>query len=278
MSFFEARIPGRRRFIKNGDTWAIMPGKYQLQLPGGSSWGVVGRGVVGRGWVSVGFDDEWREPTGLVLQTGADSLALALLDGHFRQQADFGLVKLPLVEGVQSSADLFFRMSNADDESSDPEQSLDAECFDMVYWCRAVSRLADDMRLEVVRTGRVDWAYEYNFGFFLRSAHADQKLFESIPSFRVPTVAADLGEMLAFIFRFQYFTDFRGALCTAIERFVRAWPTAYGPLATGALGVVLPEEEEDGGGENLGREDRRGDVRDFLEFLAEMKDDQSAED
>jgi hypothetical protein len=263
--------------VMNGDTWAIMPGEYQHQLPGGSSWGVVGRGVVGRGWVSVGFDDGWNEPVGLLIQMGADSLALALLDGHFRQEPNSRVVKLPLVADVRSSEGLFHRMANSNDESSDQERRLDAECFDMVYWCRAISRLADEMRLEVVRTGRVKWAYDYNFGFFLRSARADQKLFESIPSFRVPAVAADLGEMLAFILRFQYFTDFRGALCTTIERFVRAWPTAYGPLASGALGVLVPDIEDDGN-ENRGRKKTTVDIREFLKLLAESKDDQSAED
>lgn len=261
----------------NGDTWAIMPGQHQHQLPGGSSWEVVGRGVVSRGWVSVAFHDEWREPMGLVLQTGADSLALALLDGHFRQEPNSRVVKLPLLADVRSSEGLFHRMANSNEESSDQDRHLDAECFDMVYWCRAVSRLADEMRLEVIRTGRVKWAYDYNFGFFLKSARADPKLFESIPSFRVPAVAADLGEMLAFILRFQYFTDFRGALCTTIERFVRTWPTAYGPLASGALGVLVPDIEDDRS-ENHGHGRRTLDVRDFLNLLAESKDDQSSAD
>ena len=168
-------------------------------------------------------------------------------------------------------------MGESSDSDKSSGKSLDAEYFDMVYWCRVVGHIADQMRLEVVRTGRVESAYDYNFGFFLETARADQKLFESIPSFRVPAVAADLGEILAFIFRFQFFTDFRGALCTAIERFVMEWPTAFGPLASGAFGVSFPVVE-DSKSEILGGRETAGDIDEFLEFLSEVKGGQSAED
>jgi len=265
--------------VPNGMTWTIMPDREKtnrLFLSGvtvGGDWFANSSGLDSCGWASVVAKTDGEFPTNLVVQYDADQLAVALMDAHWRQFRGSRRVRLDVsgVDPKTTSKSLFLRMfhvSDGEQVSDDEEkiQSLEVGCHDMVYWCRVISRIADEMRLEVVRTGSIKWAYDYDFEFFMRSRLMDADLLATIPSYRVPAVAADLGEIVAMIFQFQYFTDFRGALSQTVANFLKAWPCGYGPLVDGAMRIIIPAEKSNVSDQTS--EDLNVELSDFLKAIA----------
>jgi len=256
--------PVGKRPFPNGTTWTILPDKQpnnRIWLDNGAwvkkgqtyrGWRANCSGFAPRGWVSVIHDDSSKYPQNLLVYSGADSIALALIDAQLRQVPGRRVVDLSPEQapGFVSMLDWFrSSMKLHNDESG---EQVDLEGFDMVNWCRIVSHIAEEMRSEVMTSGAIDSPYGYKFGFFLASRRLANETFRSIPSYRVPSVAADLGEILALTVRFRFYTDFRGALVSAVARFLEALPMGFGPLADGALGLKLPQ--------------RPGDARDARNF------------
>jgi len=249
--------PVGKRPLPNGMTWTIAPDKQpnnRIWLDNGAwvkkgqtyrGWRANCSGFAPIGWVSVIHDDSSKYPQNLLVYGGADNVALALIDAQLRQVPGRRVVALSPEHspGFVSILELF--MSSMKLHKDESGELVDLEGFDMVNWCRIVSHIAEEMRSEVMTSGAIDSPYGYKFSFFLASRHLANETFRSIPGYRVPSVAADLGEILALTVRFRFYTDFRGALVSAVARFLEALPMGFGPLADGALGLKLPQRPSD---------------------------------